>query len=73
MSVLSEKKEAWSDSKVEEVIAMLWTITAFGLLACDFPWWLVVPVGLKALNDHVTSLWFAIKEMRNRANDCRTL
>jgi hypothetical protein len=63
----------WSDSKCEEVIAMLWTITAFGLLACDFPWWLVVPFGLKALNDHLTAFGFALKEMREHANDQRTL
>ena len=57
-----------SSSKVEEIIAMLWTILWAILWANDahpFALWFV---GTKATLDHLTAILFAIREIRRENN-----
>jgi len=53
-----------SESKIEEIIATLWTILWVLLWSNDAPNWILGLVGIKATGDHIASLVFAICEIR---------
>jgi hypothetical protein len=57
---------AWTPSKVEEVIGVLWTILAAVLTIADISPWVVGVVALKAVSDHATAIWYACEERRTR-------
>ena len=51
----------WSDSKIEEVIACLWTIVWLLSLTSGLPVWVVWAVGIKAASDHLMAIAFALE------------
>jgi hypothetical protein len=53
-----------SESKIEEIIAMLWTILFAILWANHAPKWILWTVGIKAATDHLCSVVCAIREIR---------
>jgi hypothetical protein len=56
--------KGWSESRIEEVIACLWTILWVILWTHNAPVWSLLLVGAKALLNHLCSIGFAILELR---------
>lgn len=54
-----------SESKVEEIIATLWTILWAILFVNHAPVWMLWISGLKAISDHMCAMWYAIREIRS--------
>jgi len=54
----------FSESKVEEIIACLWTMIWVLLWANHAPTFVLWLVGIKAAGDHICSLVYAIREIR---------
>ena len=54
-----------SDSKVEEIIATLWTILWAILFVNQAPEWMLWISGLKAIGDHLCAVRAAIHEIRS--------
>jgi hypothetical protein len=56
-----------SESKIEEIIAVLWSLLCVGLIAISAPTCLVWIVAIKALSDHICSIGYAICEIKKEA------
>lgn len=54
-----------SDSKVEEIIATLWTILWAILFVNHAPEWMLWLTGAKAIADHLCAMRAAIREIRS--------
>ena len=53
-----------SESKIEEIIACLWSLMWVILWVNQAPQWILWLVGLKAAFDHLCAVAFAIREIR---------
>jgi hypothetical protein len=54
-----------SESKIEEIIACLWSLMWVILWANHAPQWMLWAVGLKAASDHLCAVVCAIREIRS--------
>ena len=54
-----------SESKIEEIIACLWSLMWVILWVNHAPHWMLWAVGLKAASDHLCAVIFAILEIRS--------
>jgi hypothetical protein len=54
-----------SESKAEEIIAMLWTILWAILFVNQSPEWMIWISGIKAIGDHLCAVRYAIREIRS--------
>lgn len=52
-----------SESKVEEIIACLWSLMWVILWVNHAPNWMLVAVGVKAASDHLCAIIWAIQEI----------
>jgi hypothetical protein len=55
-----------SESKAEEIIAMLWTILWAILFVNQSPEWMIWISGIKAIGDHLCAVRYAIREIRSK-------
>lgn len=53
-----------SESKIEEIIACLWSLMWVILWVNHAPQWMLWAVGFKAASDHLCAVIFAIREIR---------
>ena len=53
-----------SESKIEEIIACLWSLMWVILWVNHAPQWMLWAVGLKAASDHLCAVIFAISKIR---------
>lgn len=60
-----------SKSKIEEIIACLWSILWAILWANNAPIWMQFIVLFKAIFDHLTAVTFAIREIRREKTNSR--
>lgn len=58
-----------SESKIEEIIATLWTIVWAILWASHAPFWLLVFLGCKVVGDHLCVFYYALKEINKESKD----
>jgi hypothetical protein len=57
----NERGKTMSKSQIEEIIAMLWTITWLLFVQNDFPEYILWMVGVKAAGDHAMAINHALK------------
>jgi len=62
---MTTNTEKPNESKVEEIIATLWTILWAILFVNHAPEWMLWISGLKAIGDHLCAVRYAIREIRS--------
>jgi hypothetical protein len=61
-----------SESKIEEIIACLWSLMWVILWVNHAQQWMLWAVGLKAASDHLCAVVFSIREIRSANSQDRT-